>query len=132
MDQTAGAVRGSYTTLNISRESHLYTQSFIHHRHKERENLMHAQTHTQVSAFGKNCEKVVKVVIQVVKTLPQNQTNIIMPKATLYAALPQELMVFWFFFFCVQNFLFPLLKRSIFKLCLLLDELRPQITNCFT
>lgn len=30
MDQTAEAVRASYTTPNISRESHLYTQSYIH------------------------------------------------------------------------------------------------------
>lgn len=76
---------------------------------------MHAQTHTQVSAFGKNCEKVVKVVIQVVKTLPQNQTNIIMPKATLYAALPQELMVFWFFFFLCPELSFSSLEEKYFQ-----------------
>lgn len=59
---------------------------------------MHTQTHTRVSAFGNNGEKIVKVVIQIVKTLSQNQTNIIMPKATLCVALPQELMGFSGFF----------------------------------
>lgn len=115
MDQTAEAVRASYTTPNISRESHLYTQSFIHHRYKERKNPIHTQTHTRVSALGNNSEKVVKIVIQVVKTLPQNQTNIIIPKATLCAALPQELRVCGVFL--VQNFLFFLLKINIFELC---------------
>lgn len=99
MDQTAGAVRGSCITLNISRESHLSTQSFTHHRHKEGENLMHSQTQTRVSALGNNSEKGVKIAIQIVTTLSQNQTNVIMPKATLYAALPQELMGFFCFFF---------------------------------
>lgn len=82
---------------------------------------MHTQSHTRESALGNNSEKGVKIVIQIVKTLSQNQTSIIMPKATLYAALhaalPQELMGFFEVFFLVQNFLFPLLKINIFEVC---------------
>lgn len=81
-------------------------QSQLHHtKYFQIITFMHSHlhitgTHTRVSAVGNNSEKVVKIVVQSVKTLSQNQTNTVMPKATLYAELPQELMeVFWNFFF---------------------------------